>query len=110
MAKAKSKRQLLLEDLESQIKKRGVRLGYERLKFAGLILKSGLCWFRGKYYLFVDRLLPVTARIELLQAALEDLDELAAAGKLDNPQAEDGPPSPPSPPSPPPAPPAEDST
>ncbi len=81
----KSKKQLHLESLESEIKKRGVKLGYERLKFAGLVLKSGLCWFRGKYYLFVDRLLPVSARIELLEGALEELDQLAAAGRLENP-------------------------
>lgn len=84
MAK-KTKKQLRLEELESEIKSRGVRLGYERLKFAGLVLKSGLCWFRGKYYLFVDRMLPVNARIEHLEGALEELDQLAAAGKLDSP-------------------------
>lgn len=83
---AKSKKQMRLEGLETQIKARGVRLAYERLKFAGLVLKSGLCWFRGKYYLFVDRLLPVAARIDLLEGALEELDELATAGKLDGPQ------------------------
>ena len=77
-----------LAGLEKEIKGRGVHLAYERLKFAGLILKSGLCWFRGEYYLFVDRLLPASARAELLEAALEELDELAAAGRLDNPEAD----------------------
>ncbi len=74
-------------NLEAEIKRRGVRLAYERLSFAGLILKSGLCWFRGKYYLFVDRLLPVPARIELLTGALEELDELRANGRLERPDA-----------------------
>ena len=81
-----SKKQKHLEDLEREIRAKGVRLAYERLKFAGLILKSGLCWFKGNYYLFVDRLLPVNARIDLLQGALEELAELAAAGRLDRPQ------------------------
>ncbi len=83
---AKSKKQIRLDELETQIKARGVRLAYERLKFAGLVLKSGLCWFKGNYYLFVDRLLPVAARVDLLEGALEELDELAAAGRLDRPQ------------------------
>ncbi|MGD9124618.1 MAG: hypothetical protein PVG60_05965 [Desulfarculaceae bacterium] len=95
MAK-KTKQQIRLSELESEIKSREVHLAYERLKFAGLILKSGLCWFKGRYYLFVDRLLPVKARIELLEGALEELDELAAAGKLDRPEppaeADAGPP------------------
>ena len=77
-----------LAGLEKEIKSRGVHLAYERLKFAGLILKSGLCWFKGEYYLFVDRLLPPAARVEMLEAALEELDELAASGRLDNPQGE----------------------
>lgn len=58
------------------IKAQGVRLGYERLQFAGLRLRSGLCWFRGQYYLFVDRLKTVPERIELIQNALEDLELL----------------------------------
>ena len=91
---AKSKKQIRLDELETQIKARGVHLAYERLKFAGLVLKSGLCWFKGKYYLFVDRLLPVAARVDLLEGALEELDELAAAGRLDRPhEAQDSPPS-----------------
>lgn len=77
-----------LAGLEKEIKARGVHLAYERLKFAGLILKSGMCWFKGEYYLFVDRLLPPAARVEMLEAALEELDELAASGQLDNPQGE----------------------
>ena len=84
MAKV-SKSQQRLTELEKEIKRRGVRLGYERLEYAGLRLKSGLCWFRGSYYLFVDRLKSVSERLELLQNALEELDELAAQGRLDSP-------------------------
>jgi hypothetical protein len=80
-----TKKQLRLNELEKQIKKKGVNLAYERLKFAGLILKSGLCWFRGSYYLFVDRLLPVDARIDMLEGALAELEELAAKGQLERP-------------------------
>ncbi|MFH1036175.1 MAG: hypothetical protein V1806_16860 [Pseudomonadota bacterium] len=80
-----TKSQQRLAELEKEIKRRGVRLGYERLEYAGLRLKSGLCWFRGSYYLFVDRLKAVPERLELLQNALEELDDLAAQGRLDSP-------------------------
>ncbi|MDR1396891.1 MAG: hypothetical protein LBJ14_04095 [Desulfarculales bacterium] len=65
--------QLKLQCLEKRIKNAGVRLGYERMQFAGLRLRSGLCWFKGQYYLFVDRRKSVPERIELLHSALEDL-------------------------------------
>ena len=84
----KTKKQLKLEALEKEIKQRGVNLAYERLSYAGLRLKSGLCWFKGSYYLFVDRLLPVQSRIDLLSGALDELEELAAQGRLENPEAE----------------------
>ncbi|CAO0823162.1 hypothetical protein DFAR_340045 [Desulfarculales bacterium] len=80
-----SKNQQRLTELEKAIKRRGVRLGYERLEYAGLRLKSGMCWFRGDYYLFVDRCKAVLERLELLQNALEELDELAVQGRLDGP-------------------------
>ncbi len=85
----KTKKQMLLEELEKEIKARGVKLAYERLSFAGLKLKSGLCWFKGTYYIFVDRLLPVQARVDLLQGALEELDILAQEGRLDDPHSAD---------------------
>jgi hypothetical protein len=78
-----------LKVLEKEIKSRDVRLGYERLQYAGLMLKSGLCWFKGRYYLFVDRRKKVTERIELLEGALDELDLLAAEGKLDRPFSDD---------------------
>lgn len=62
-----------LSELERQVRGRGVQLSYEKLQFAGLHLKSGLCWFKGRYYLFVDRLKPVGDRVDLLEQALEDL-------------------------------------
>jgi hypothetical protein len=74
-----------LKALEKEIKARNVRLGYERLQFAGLVLKSGLCWFKGRYYLFVDRRKKVAERIDLLEGALEELDRLALEGRLDRP-------------------------
>ena len=83
----KTKKQLLLEKMESDIKARGVKLAYERLSFAGLRLKSGLCWFKGTYYIFVDRLLPVQSRIDLLEGALEELELLDREGRLDDPHA-----------------------
>lgn len=86
MAKG-SKTQQRLTELEKELKRRGVRLGYERLEYAGLRLKSGLCWFRGTYYLFVDRLKTLPERIELIQGALDELDQLAAQGRLDRPDA-----------------------
>ncbi len=85
MAAKVSKSQRRLLDLEKEIKGRGVRLGYERLEYAGLRLRSGLCWFRGTYYLFVDRLKSVHERIELIEGALDELDELASQGRLDSP-------------------------
>ncbi len=83
-----SKAQERLSVLEKEIKKRGVRLAYERLQFAGLRLKSGLCWFRGEYFIFVDRFKTVPERIELLAGAIEELDELAAKGLLEHPVPE----------------------
>ena len=71
-----TKSQIKLQELEKQIKAKGVKVGYERLQFAGLRLRSGLCWFRGQYYLFVDRLKSVPERIELIQNALEDLEDM----------------------------------
>lgn len=62
-----------LARLEREIKELGVALAYERLQFAGLQLASGLCWFKGRYYLFVDRRKPVSERIDHLERALEDL-------------------------------------
>ncbi len=86
MAKG-SKTQQRLTELEKELKRRGVRLGYERLEYAGLRLKSGLCWFRGTYYLFVDRLKTLPERSDLIQGALDELDQLAAQGRLDRPDA-----------------------
>jgi hypothetical protein len=82
-----SKGELRLKELEKEIKRRGVSLGYERLQYAGLMLKSGLCWFKGRYYLFVDRRKKLRDRIELLEGALEELNRLAAEGRLDRPFA-----------------------
>jgi hypothetical protein len=83
-----------LSESEEAVRSRGVRLSYEKLQFAGLKLNSGLCWFRGRYYLFVDRYKPPAARLELLGAALEELDELAASGRLENPEAPEDAPQP----------------
>jgi hypothetical protein len=66
--------------LEKKIKNAGVRLGYEKLQFAGLRLRSGLCWFKGDYYLFVDRHKSLAERIELLRNALEDLSGQSGPG------------------------------
>ena len=79
MAKRKSltERQ---KDLEAEIKARGVHLGYERLQFAGLRLKSGLCLFKGRYHLYIDRYKNTAARVEVLKNALAELDELATNG------------------------------
>lgn len=66
----------LLAELEAQVREQGVKLAYEKLQFGGLRLKSGLCWFKGRYYLFVDRNKPLGERIDLLQSALEDLATL----------------------------------
>jgi hypothetical protein len=68
-----TKSQMQLQCLEKRIKDAGVRLGYERMQFAGLRLRSGLCWFKGQYYLFVDRRKSVPERIDLLLNALEYL-------------------------------------
>ncbi|MCB2190675.1 MAG: hypothetical protein KQI62_03870 [Deltaproteobacteria bacterium] len=65
-----------LAELEREVRGKGVQLAYEKLHFAGLHLKSGLCWFKGRYYLFVDRLKPVGDRVDLLEQALEDLATL----------------------------------
>lgn len=80
-----------LNNREKEIKGRGVRLAYERLQFAGLRLKSGLCWFKGEYFLFVDRYKTVPERIDLIESALQDLNELVARNALDYPYVLDEP-------------------
>ncbi|MCB2227429.1 MAG: hypothetical protein KQH53_12185 [Desulfarculaceae bacterium] len=65
-----------LAELEQNIRQQGVKLSYEKLQFGGLRLKSGLCWFKGKYYLFVDRYKPPAERIDLLEQALDELATL----------------------------------
>jgi hypothetical protein len=82
-----SRSQERLNKLEKEIKGRGVRLAYERLQFAGLRLKSGLCWFRGEYFLFVDRYKTVPERIDLIETALQELDLLAEQNALADPTA-----------------------
>ncbi len=91
----KSKIEARLRELEREIRERGVQLAYERLQFAGLMLQSGLCWFKGRYYLFVDRRKKPRQRIELLEGALEELDRLAAEGRLERPFEDAEPESPP---------------
>ena len=66
----------LLAELEERVRQQGVKLAYEKLQFGGLHLKSGLCWFKGRYYLFVDRNKPLGERIDLLEQALEELANL----------------------------------
>ncbi len=65
-----------LAELEAQVREQGVKLAYEKLQFGGLRLKSGLCWFKGRYYLFVDRNKPLGERIDLLESALDELATL----------------------------------
>ena len=81
---ARRRGKVLLAELEQQVRAQGVKLSYEKLQFGGLRLKSGLCWFKGKYYLFVDRYKPLGERIDLLEQALEELATL--------PEASQGPP------------------
>lgn len=69
----------LLAELEQRIRQQGVKLSYEKLQFGGLRLKSGLCWFKGRYYLFVDRYKPPAERIDLLEQALDELTTLPDA-------------------------------
>ncbi len=78
---AKKRGKERLAELEAQIKEQGAHLAYEKLQFAGLRLKSGLCWFKGRYYLFVDKNKPVSERLELLASALEELASLQAEGR-----------------------------
>ncbi len=77
---AKKRGKERLAELEARIKDEGVVLAYEKLSFAGLRLKSGLCWFKGRYYLFVDKAKPLSERLELLESALEELVRLQAEG------------------------------
>ncbi len=74
-----------LAELEKQIKGRGVKVAYERLQYAGLMLRGGMCWFKGDYYLFIDRRKTVAERCEQLESALDELSQLAARNKLDDP-------------------------
>jgi len=92
----------LLAELEEQVGQQGVKLAYEKLQFGGLRLKSGLCWFKGRYYLFADRSKPVSERIDLLQQSLEELANLPdpsqrprgaeeAGGEQTGPEVPEGP-------------------
>ena len=75
-----------LAELEKQIKGRGVKVAYERLQYAGLVLRGGMCWFKGDYYLFIDRRKTVAERCEQLESALDELSQLAARNLLDDPR------------------------
>ncbi|MCB2189570.1 MAG: hypothetical protein KQJ78_24395 [Deltaproteobacteria bacterium] len=69
-----------LQELEAELKARGVQLSYEKLHFAGLMLKGGLCWFKDGYHIFVDRRKTPAERLDSLEAALEELNRLTAPG------------------------------
>lgn len=78
-----------LAELEKQIKGRGVKVAYERLQYAGLVLRGGMCWFKGDYYLFIDRRKTVAERCDQLENALDELSMLATQGKLDDPRPDE---------------------
>lgn len=75
-----------LAELEKQIKSQGVKVAYERLQYAGLVLRGGMCWFKGDYYLFIDRRKTVAERCDQLENALDELNMLSAQGKLSDPR------------------------
>ena len=75
MGKKITKAQVRLINLEKEIKKKGISVAYEKLQFAGLRLKSGLCWYKGRYYIFIDRLKSIGQKIDLLERALQELEE-----------------------------------
>lgn len=87
---AKKRGKARLAELEKMIRAKDVQLSYDKLQFAGLRLKSGMCWFKGRYYLFVDKLKPLGERIELLETALEELKEIEEQGGLPLDAVEDG--------------------
>ena len=90
-----TKTQTKVMALEKSIKAKGVRVAYERLQFSGLILRSGLCWFRGNYHIFVDRHKTPQERYDFLEAVWTELQELENSGRLhDHPQDENISPSP----------------
>ncbi len=64
-----------LKALEERAKELGIEVRYEKLEAAGLKLASGLCWFKGRYYLFIDRRKRATERRELLSEAIEALEQ-----------------------------------
>jgi hypothetical protein len=68
----KAERQLAA--LETVAKDLGIEVSYDRLKYAGLILKSGLCTYRGRQILFIERRKKPREKIDVLVEVLSALD------------------------------------
>jgi hypothetical protein len=68
----KAERQLAA--LETVARDLGIEVSYDRLKYAGLILKSGLCTYRGRQILFIERRKKPREKIDVLVEVLSALD------------------------------------
>ena len=84
------KHQQRLTALEEAAGAAGIEVSYDRLKYAGLILKSGLCTYKGRRIIFVESRKPPQEKIDILVDVLSSLDlsgvELSAeAAKLLSP-------------------------
>jgi len=63
-----------LAALERVAGEMGIEVSYDRLKYAGLILKSGLCTYRGRKILFIERRKKPREKVDVLVDVLSDLD------------------------------------
>ena len=72
--KGKAPSPLLLRELaalEDAAAAKGIRIHYDRLEAAGLMLKSGLCALNGEYHLFIEKRKSVVDKIIFLKHQLE---------------------------------------
>jgi hypothetical protein len=63
-----------LAALEKVARELNIEVSYDRLKYAGLILKSGLCTYRGRQILFIERRKKPQEKIDVLVEVLSAQD------------------------------------
>jgi len=72
--KSTKKQQDLLGELEKLAARKGLRISYGDMKFAGLRLKSGQCLFKGEPWVVLSRQDALEEKLALIGEALMQFD------------------------------------
>lgn len=70
----KKQQQDLLDELEKLAARKGLRISYGDMKFAGLRLKSGQCLFKGEPWVVLSRQDALEDKLALIGEALMQFD------------------------------------